>query len=1186
MKIADIDFPQSLLAALRDRSLVVFAGAGVSKGRPASLPDFSSLANSIAQGTGEKRSDSETEDAFLGRLRHRGVRVHEIAARNLSLNRCGKPPEPTALHRDLLRLYPETGTVRIVTTNFDHLFEVAARDVFGAQPEPLRAPALPLGRNFSGIVHVHGSLDCPDDMVLTDADFGRAYLTEGWARRFLVELFRSYTVLFVGYSHHDTPMKYLARALPTRELQGRFALTDDADTDRWPMLGIEPVPYPRQPGDDHDGLSAGVCGLADHARRGLLDWRHEISEIAARPPSPDEKEAETIAEALSDPARAQFFADAAADSEWLDELDRRGHLAPLFGAADLADAHGPLVDWMVDRFVFDHSEAVFRLIGQHGMNINPLVWHRLAHAVAFRDHPALKDKLLSRWVSCLLATAPPQSDRYHLLSLAQRCAGAGREDALVEIFDSMSAHRLSLRPYFSLFEEEFTEDIAFSGNDIEVELGPDGDFGAFGELWETDLKSRLDSVAEPVLAVAVAHLGTRHRILSGWQKADRDWDPESFSRNAIEPHEKNHGFDHVDVLIDSARDCLEWLARNRPEAAVDWCSRLVRSEAPLLRRLSVHVLTARTDVPACEKLDWLLANADLHDQPCHHEMFRTIRALYSLADPERRERVINIIREFAWPDEAEDEEQATRLAARHRFDWLHWLNDADIACGIARHALEDIRKRFPDFKPREHPDLLHWGQSRTGPDYPWTIDELLSQPAREWLDELLSFSPDSVFGPDRHDAISAVSAAAARNFRWGADLAGALAGRASWESDLWIAVLRAWHEAGLDDTQLREVLGLLDEPRLWSAFAGRIADLLLAWLARPDAPMTDELLAQANAIAAGLWKGIDREEAPEPCDSWHSLAFGRPAGVLARFWLRQRSLLRDRPDTPNDAFRVDVTAALTSIARDTSVCGLQGRSVLAGDLAFLLDAEEVWTRKHLLPLFSRQPGTEDWRAVWDGFLTRGRLTPLVGECLREAFLEAVPRMPTDFASGRRLDAFVDFWTLMLVHVADDPLETWIPGFFKHAGDAGRHRFASRIGRHLRHLDDAGKREWWGRWLETYWSRRIDGVPRALSKPEIELMIGWLPALGSLFPEGVELALRMPSVPISTNHVIQDLLRGDHVRDSPEAVAKLLIHLGSHASPGPAWHGGPKLIAKLPGSDSLPDHLRNQLQELAARLGPA
>ena len=40
-------------------------------------------------------------------------------------------------------------------------------------------------------------------MILTDADFGCVYLveSEGWARRFLVELFRSFTILFVGYSH-------------------------------------------------------------------------------------------------------------------------------------------------------------------------------------------------------------------------------------------------------------------------------------------------------------------------------------------------------------------------------------------------------------------------------------------------------------------------------------------------------------------------------------------------------------------------------------------------------------------------------------------------------------------------------------------------------------------------------------------------------------------------------------------------------------------------------------------------------------------------------------------------------------------------------------------------------------------------------------------------------------------------
>lgn len=1188
MKIADIDFPAPLLSALRDGSLVVFAGAGVSMGKPASLPNFGSLINSIARGTGEKKHDRESEDAFLGRLQHRGVRVHEIAARNLRKNLCGEVPKPTSLHRNLLRLYPEPGTVRIVTTNFDLLFEDAAQEVFLAQPELFRPPALPLGRSFSGIVHVHGSLDRPHDMVLTDADFGRAYLTERWAPHFLADLFLSSTVMFVGYSHNDTVMKYLARALPAQQSQKRFVLTDEPDADHWPVLGLEPIPYPRESGDDHAGLSKGISGLADHARRGLLDRRHEISEIAGRPPSPDEREADIIDEALADPTTAQFFADAATDPEWLDRLDRRGHLAPLFGAAVLPGVHGPLADWMVRRFVFDHPETIFRLIGRHGMRLNPLVWLDLAHAVAFRDHPALNGELLSRWVSCLLATVPPDPDRHDLLYLAQRCARADRVDSVVEIFDAMSAHRLFLQPAFPDFDEEIIGDAALSGDDIQVALVPDGDSGAFRELWETDLKPRLDSIAEPVLSIAVAHLDARHRTLLGWQKASRDLDPESFSRNAIEPHEQNHGFHHVDVLIDAARDSLEWLAGNQPDAAVGWRARLIRSRTPLLRRLSVHALSVANDLSACRKLDWLFENAELHDHAAHHEMFRIMRQLYPRVGPKRRERVIDLIRDFTWPETSPDdeEERRKRLAARHRFDWLHWLHDADSDCELVKQALDDIKSQYPEFEPLEHPDLSHWSDSRVGPDHPWSVEELLSRPARDWLDDLLSFSPDSPLGPNRYDAISAVAAAAEHDFRWGADLAAALADRDLWESDLWIALLRAWREPGLDETQLRELFGYLREPRLSKAFTGRIADLLVAWIERTDAPITGELLGLANEAAGRLWDMIDREAAPEACDSWHALAIGRPAGALAQYWLWHRSLLRDRPGSLPDALLAEVSAALSMIARDSSIAGLQGRSVLAGQLAFLLETDEKWTREHLIPLFTQKPGTADWQAVWDGFLARGRLTPLAGECLKDAFLEAVSLIPVHFPSGRRLDRFVDFWTRMVARVADDPLGTWIPAFFDHSDGPARRRFASEIGRHLRQMDDAQQREWWERWLESYWLHRLDGVPRALDEGEIELMIGWLPGLKSLFSEGVQLALRARSVPMSTNRIIHDLWRGDHVSESPEAVAKLVIHLGKHASPGPTWYRGRQVIAALLDSDRLPADLRKPLLELTARLGPA
>ena len=157
MKIAGIDFPSPLLSALRNGELVVFAGAGVSMGKPACLPSFKELADKIAQGTGEVLQKGESEDRFLGRLHDKGVKVHERAVRELSRNN----PKPTALHKNLLRLHQKSEQVRVVTTNFDLLFEEAAQDIFGTVPKVSQAPELPQARDFYGIAHIHGDLNHP-----------------------------------------------------------------------------------------------------------------------------------------------------------------------------------------------------------------------------------------------------------------------------------------------------------------------------------------------------------------------------------------------------------------------------------------------------------------------------------------------------------------------------------------------------------------------------------------------------------------------------------------------------------------------------------------------------------------------------------------------------------------------------------------------------------------------------------------------------------------------------------------------------------------------------------------------------------------------------------------------------------------------------------------------------------------
>ena len=438
VRLGGVDFPRRLTEALESDKLVVFAGAGVSMGTPANLPNFAGLAAAIAAGTGKAQGKGEPLDRFLGGLKSSGTNVHERAADTL----CGATPEPTALHHDLLRLYRTAQSVRLVTTNFDGLFEQAAAHVFDRGPAVFTAPALPLGTSFSGIVHVHGDVGDPRGMVLTDADFGRAYLTEGWARRFLVDLFRTHTVLFVGYRHSDTVMNYLSRALPPGA-GDRFALTDQPDNEEWQLLGVEPIGYVKSAEDDHSALAEGIRRLANYSRQGLLDWQRDIAEIAKDRPPLDDEAVDLIDDAVSDPERCRFFTDAASHVDWIEWLERRGHLAALFGTTELTERDERLARWLAERFAGDHASALFLLIGRNDLRVHPSFWWQLALVVQDQERP-LSVALLARWVSLLLATAPRIRDTNLLLRLGERCAEAGLTDALLDVFDAMAAGRLAI----------------------------------------------------------------------------------------------------------------------------------------------------------------------------------------------------------------------------------------------------------------------------------------------------------------------------------------------------------------------------------------------------------------------------------------------------------------------------------------------------------------------------------------------------------------------------------------------------------------------------------------------------------------------------------------------------------------------------------------------------------------------
>lgn len=1138
-KVGSLQISDSILDAIRDDRLVIFAGAGVSMGPPANLPDFTKLALDIAAGTGIAMEKNELIDRFLGRLDHQKINVHQLAAQRLS----SPKGAPTALHLDLLRLFRSVDHVRIVTTNFDLHFEAAAKTIFGGVPDTFRAPALPLGRSFRGLIHIHGALTHPLEMVLTDADFGRGYLTEGWARRFLVDVFKAYTVLFVGYSHDDVVMNYLARALPTDGATRRYALSEKEGD--WNRLGISPILFNKgTEQESYQELYDGVRLLAERAARGALDWKSQLAQIGSGLPPADEETIGEIEQALREVHTTRFLLEAARHPEWPKWLNINKKLDALFDSAQLSKRDQLLANWLVEHYVIEHADVIISIVASKNMRLNPIFWQAIGGALGSDDKKAIDDNTLSRWVTILLASSPSYNNSHILEWLATRCAKQGKCQLVLEIFLFMASCRLTIKPSFDWSGEESENKLAR----FDVQTLSHVDHYNLNEVWNNHLKPNLATITQSLLSGIIRQLEEIHEVLRAWDKAGHDWDSASYGRSAIEPHEQDQYPEPIDVLIDAARDALEWLAINKPMLLDAWIEQLIDSDVPLLRRLAIHAHTVHNNKTADDQLSWMLARIDFHAFPEHHEVYQAAALAYLGASSSMRGNLIEKIVSKQFP--SVDDYSSAERSARAHFDWLSWLSQTDPSCALIQDALAPIKSAYPEWLPSEHLDMTHWtGPVSVGSQSPWAIDELLARPPIDQIESLLTFQGERFRGPDREGMLFAVQEACKQHKTWAFELYDAISARALWDSDLWAPMLRGLREADLTLEDWTHLLNGFGRSELFTAHANDIANLLYSLVRDGGKPFALELLDQANNLAFYLWQSLSREGEVGKISDWISKAINRPAGVLVEFWVNGLSLLlRDKTGSQR-ALPNDYRKWFTLVALDNTIVGGLGRSLLASQVAFLFSLDKDWTREQIIPLFtSLDP--QKFAQAWDGFLVWGQFNPSLVEALQPAFLEALPRLGLELADNRR--RFIEFFTALAVFHVDDPTLDLLPALFKSGSPEDRSNFASQLGFFLRQMDDSTRQGLWDRWLSSYWTNRLAAILAPLNEAEAKNMLEWLPHLAGLYPQGVALAIKMPLSKIEHSDLSYKMQKSDLVTQFPTETAELLIYLcprleGYHAS---------------------------------------
>ena len=601
-----VTLPGPLVDAARDGTLVIFAGAGISRGKPAEYPDFEGLVDHLTAGAFLKRGEDEQPDAYLGRVERQQARrqIGEMT-RGYFLD---NPKPTTPVHEALVHLFPNDESVRIVTTNYEELFEQVGRG-----GPVYAAPALPRGNDFHGVVHIHGrATDRTSRIVITDSDFGEAYLSEGWARDFIVELYRTHPVLFVGYSHNDVVVSYLARGLGTGPHPKYALVADEVGGTDWEALGVTRIPYPN-PGGDHRPLTDALVAWADYARRSEYEHERTLEALLAKEPDDlGEEELSEIRCAIAHPGRVRYFTRHASGMPWIRWARREGFLNPLVGKELSHSVNvGELAIWIGQHVGSPESRSLRALLTEMGGEVvSDLQW-RIAQYIRFNPDLSLDE--LQLW-SAVLLQPPINAD--HLESPLHRVKQFGVPDVALAVLGVFLRPKLSLRRdhFRGRFQRKPGEPAPQESDRIEVVTEAEHReplYGAYRvvrwllEEGDPRIVRRLATMA----ASYHAHSHELYRAVGkGW---DHGEDPWGYSVKEIGPFGPEHevpddGEEFLVRLAVSAHDALRKLDAGEAEILLkQWAS----SGYPVLIRIALQI--ERQDGDPSRVLDFVSSHPEL-----------------------------------------------------------------------------------------------------------------------------------------------------------------------------------------------------------------------------------------------------------------------------------------------------------------------------------------------------------------------------------------------------------------------------------------------------------------------------------------------------------------------------------------------------------------------------------------------
>jgi hypothetical protein len=1058
-----------------------------------------------------------------------------------------------------MRLAGAHPSPRVVTTNYDRHLTLAGATL-GLELPVYEAPALPVGDDFEGIVHLHGSLNQERRrLVVTDQDFGRAYLRDAWAARFLERMFAAFTVMFIGYSHGDVVMQYLARSLGSSGR--RYVFTTDAADPVWRRLGLTPVAYPAV-GGSHAALPACLARWAELARMGETEHRRQIIELVASEPPKIPEDVSYLEEVLEHPERVRYFTEWARGASWFAWVIERSAFQGLF---DQDRAGTPtvraLMSWVVDHYVVEES---FSPLALRAMRDKPWPTHTWQVVVQrLLNHSSAIGTWLAPWLLLALQRAPnPREDMLDLL------LGESRWDDNVALA-------------ITLFEDR-TRPILKSGFDFEDYTRPRFEIDLSGEeYWLTKAWS---DVFSPMLANHLARIFATvsaqiTRVYRTWRSftAGSDFDPLSYRRSAIEPHEQDRSRESIDVLIDAARDCVHYALESNVHLADQYIEAWASSTDALLHRLAIHAWRVRKDRSPDERLKWLEERNWLWEIALQHEVF----ALLGEAIPEASDAVVAAMVEtaIAGPPANSDDE----ISLYRSYNLLAWLASSAPGSAPIAEAFASFQAAHPEYAPRDHPDLNSYLTVGIVEDaLPFSADELhvlIAEDPSSAVSRIKEFPAESFHprGPTRTGALRALQACLAAYPRDGLTVAHVLD---EGDEDLRNAIIGGWDTAEVEDPMVSVIFAEIDT---WDRDEIRCAAThMLANGGDREHPTPWHQHGEARAIAKNLWPTAPTRDSIKSDGDLLTAAINHPAGYLARFWTKVVQWEWTQAGDAWSGLPSELATELDRIAAAEGRNELLASTYLASQLHFYFAADQPWTADHLLPLFDWNDSEERARGAWQGFLIWGRPDDgLLGAGLLDAYLETCGHSGAlDSTHQHELGSHL---ASIAIQAGIEPAD-WLPRFVNAAPEPLRVAWAEQIGRILDNMNPEEAETQWTRWIMAYWTSRVRSVPLPLTSTEASAMTNWLIGLPTVRDHAVSLLIQAPAGLPEHGGFLHRIQKLDLAADAA-SWATAITHL-LRGTRGPSWaavHYLKDIVQQLRAAHPAPDisDLINEAMRLGA-----